>query len=283
MPWQIAIIISVTLYSCSTLLQRYVLRNNDTNAIAVSLFFQGVTAGIIGILGFSLGQLHIPDLRTILPELIILAALYGLGNIFIFRALTQLEASKFTILFSTRGVFTIIAAVLFLSERLQLVQLIGVGLIFTGIAVVHSKALQFSFHPRELQALGAACCFGLANINDRILLGQLNVITYVFLAFLLPTVLVAFFRPHDAGQIPRLLTRKLLPKLLLLCLFYTGSSLAFFSALQRAPNASQVAAANVSSVMLIVLLSAVFLGERSELPKKITAALITITGLLLVN
>ncbi len=283
MPWHVAIIISLVLYSCSTLLQRYLLRNNDTNAVAVSLFFQGVTAVIIALIGTALGQIHIPDLRPIVLQLAVMGLLYGLGNIFIFRSLKQLEASRFTILFASRSIFTIIASSLFLHEGLTLVQITGAACIFLGIILVHSRAVKFSFHPRELMAICAAACFGLANTNDRIILGHLNVFTYVFLAFLIPTIVVAVLRPHDAKQVPSLFTAKLLPKLLLLCLFYTGSSLAFFSALQSAPNSSQVAAVNVSSVILIVLFSAVFLHERTDLPKKITAAILTFIGLLLIS
>lgn len=283
MPWQAAIIISVILYSCSTLLQRHLLRDAKANPITVSVFFQFVTGCIIAALGVILGQFRPFSLSALWPHLLILGVLYGIGNICIFRSLAAMEASRFTIMFASRAIVTIVASWLMLNERLTGWQLAGALCIFVSIVIVHSREARLQIKGKELLALGAAACFGLANTNDRLLLTQLNVFTYIVLAFYLPVAVTALLRPRETLAAPQLLRTRQLPGLLLLCVFYTGSALSFFTALQTAPNSAQVATINLTSVILIVLLSAVLLRERADLGKKIAAAVLTFVGLLLVG
>lgn len=79
------------------------------------------------------------------------------------------------------------------------------------------------------------------------------------------------------------LTKKIIWKLLLLCVIYAAGSLMFFVALQKAPNSSQVATINLTSVVVIVLLAIIFLKERAEWPKKVIGAVLSFIGLLLVS
>lgn len=57
----------------------------------------------------------------------------------------------------------------------------------------------------------------------------------------------------------------------------------FFVALQKAPNSSQVAAINLTSVIVIVLLSIIFLKEHTDWLKKIVGAVLSFIGLLLLT
>ncbi len=136
MSWQLLVGISVLTYSVSILLQRVLLKENKSDPIAYSIVFQIITGLIVGVFALFRG-FSIPNLLPILPNLILMIFLYGVGNIFVFKALKNLEASDFTIIFASRTLWTIIAAIIFLKERADLFKkLIGSVISFIGVILL---------------------------------------------------------------------------------------------------------------------------------------------------
>lgn len=283
MTWELFIGVSVFLYSISVLLQRVLLKESNSYPIAYSLVFQLVNAVLIGLFAVATGQWELPPLGPLLLNLLLMGALYAVANICIFTALKKMEASKFTILFASRGFFTILASSLLLREVLSTTQFIGAILIFSGIVVINLHSRKLKFEKSDILAFIAAIGFGLANTNDRVLLSQMNVYVFCVLSFLLPTVLIAVAYPRELKNLHVFLQPKLFTKMMLLCVIYAASAVSFFIALQIAPNSSQIAAINLTSVIFIVLLAIVFLKERASLAKKILGALLSFVGLLLVR
>lgn len=283
MPWQFFIGFSVICYSVSVLLQRHLLKESNSKPIAYAIVFQTIIAILIGIVGWMLGEWQIPDLRPLLPNLLLMTVLYGIANVSIFTALRTVEASKFTILFATRGLFTITASTLFLSESLSPVQIIGALLIFSSIIVVNIQANQLKFEKDDMLAIVAAAGFGLANTNDRALLMHMNVYVFSSIGFLLPSILMAMVYPREIKYVKMFLRPDLLKRMLVLCLFYAVSAVTFFMALQLSPNSSQVAAINLTSVILVVILAIIFLKEKSDLLKKLIGAGLAFLGLWLIR
>lgn len=176
MSWQLLILISITLYSVSVLLQRIILKEHESQPVAYSIFFQLITGIIIGLVGFLFADMSLPgNLAKLLPNLILMTFLYGFANFFIFKSLKQTEASKFTIVFATRAFFTVLASSLLLRESLTQIQFFGAILIFSGVILINLKSSRFSLDKGSLLALLAAITFGTANTNDRYLLGFFNV------------------------------------------------------------------------------------------------------------
>src|SRR3989344_4013508 len=161
MSWQILILISVVLYSISVLLQRVLLRQNESRPVAYAMFFQFLTGIVLGVVGFLFADMSLPaNLSSLFWNLILMTVLYGFSNVFIFRSLKQIEASKFSILFSTRAFFTVLASSLVLKELLTGTQFLGALLIFSGVILVNLKSSKFSFDKGSLFALLAAFAFG---------------------------------------------------------------------------------------------------------------------------
>lgn len=283
MTWQLFIGVSVIFYSIATLLQRFMLKESNSRPIAFAIVFQLVIAAMMGAVGWLMGDLHWPDTKALAFNLVIMVVLYTIGNIGIFRSLKTVEASKFTILFATRGLFTILASTLFLHEGLSLWQLLGALSIFAGVTVVNWQGRGISLGKGEWLALMAGLCFGLANTNDRFLLSSMSVYTFTSVGFLLPGLVLSVVYPQEAKAATAFLNKALLGKMLALCAFYAASALAFFFALQLTDNSSQIAAINLSSVIIIVLLSVIFLGERDHLLKKLVGAGLAFAGLLLIQ
>lgn len=283
MSWQLLILLSVLTYSVSVLLQRVLVREDKTDPVAFAITFQVIVGIIVGIFSYLTQDMSIPSLRPIWGNFVLMLALYSAGNIFLFTALQKIEASKFTIFFSSRALVTVFASSVFLGEKLNIGQWVGAACIFAGIYLVTGKISRVNFSKFELFAFCAAVAFGLANTNDRILLKSFHVYPYVFLGFLLPSILMTIAYPSSVKHMNNFFGKKIFWKLLVLCSIYATGALLFFVALQKAPNSSQVATINLTSVIVIVLLSIIFLKEHTDWLKKIIGAVLSFIGLLLLT
>jgi len=282
MSWQLFISVSVILYSISVLIQRLILKEDQSNPVSFSIFFQFLTGVVIGIAGFIFSDMSLPsNLSPLLLNMALMIVLYGFANIFIFKSLKVTEASVFTILFATRGFFTVLASSLLLKEFLTGLQLVGALLIFISIILVNYKSKRFSFGKGELLALLGGVIFGLANTNDRYLLNHFNVYPYVSIGFIAPSLLMATIYPKELRGIKELIKKGTLGKMFLLSTLYAASAVTFFYSLQITSSSSQVASINLTNIVLTVLLSIIFLKERSNIPKKAVGAILTFIGLLL--
>ncbi len=278
MSWQVLSFISLISYALAILTQRVLMKNEKSDSYAYSIVFQLTTGAIIGIFGFFTAKMSFSNLQPVLLNLIITTVLWGLANIFIFSALKLIEASEFTIIFSSRILITIIASTLLLKEGLNLFQFLGVFLILSAVILVTYKSKKFSLKKGAIYALLGAVCFGLGNTNDRIALKHMELYSYVTLSFILPTLFTIIISPKSVLKIKQFLKITTLSKMLFMCILYSVSSIAFFSALQTNSNSSQTTSVSLLSVIFIVILSAIFLKERDHLTRKIIGAILSILG-----
>lgn len=283
MPWQVLIILSVILYSISSVVQKVLLKDDKNDPIAFSLLFQFSVGIIVGLFSFSIGRLQIPNLQPHLFNLFIMVILYGFGNILLFKSLQKIDASKFAILFSGRALFTILASSVLILEGLSLKQYFGVFLILAGIILVNLQSKKLEFGKYDLLAILAAATYGLANTNDRILLKSIDLYSFVTLGFLLPPIMTQILYFKKLPIMVKMLNRKFAWKLLVLCILYATSALLFFAALQNSNNSSQVVSINLSSVIFTVLLATIFLKENKNILKKIIASVICFAGLIILS
>lgn len=284
MTWQVFIFASVVLTSIATLLQRILLKDEKSDPVSFSIFFQLLTGLLIGAFGSFFSDMSFPSRWSgIWVNLILMTVLYALGNVFIFKSLKLVEASVFTVIFSSRALFTTLGSTLLLHEGLNARQMGGTLLIILGVVLVTLKSAKISFSRNEIYALLAGACFGFANTNDRILLKTLNLYPFVFLAFVVPAIMIAVVKPNAAKKMKAFFGKILLTRMIMLCIVYAVSAITFFAALQASPNSSQVASMNLTNVILTVLLSIVFLHERTNVPKKLAGAIASFVGLLLVR
>lgn len=189
--WQVLILLSVLFNAVAVVLQRVVLREQNSDPVAYSIVFQLISGSIIGAFGWVTGNLQFPpDITKILLFIGLMIVLYGFGNVFIFQALKAIEASKFTILFATRALFTILASTLFLNESLNTTQWIGALLILFSVILVTVENTRITFGKWEFLTLLAAAAFGLEVTNDRYILTMFPLYTFVLLAFVLPALMM---------------------------------------------------------------------------------------------
>jgi uncharacterized membrane protein len=280
--WQIFILIHSALAAVSTILNRWILKDKSISPEHFSAWFQFAGAIIFGILWIVVRGFSIPDISGYWQNLLLTGVLYGLGNIFIFKALQQGEASKFTVIFSLQTLFTIGAAFFFLGEWLLIPQWIGVILIISSVALISFTPDSLSFDKDEMYAVLAALFFGLARVNDKFLLGKMDLYLYLFVGFLLPAIFLFIAYPKAITESKKFFKREMPQKLALVSVIYSLAAIAFYFALSESQS-SQVVAASVAGVVFTELLGIFVLKERKNIGRKIFGTLLVGIGLILVS
>lgn len=284
MSWQILISLSVILYSFSVLLQKVLLKDDKSDPISFSIFFQIGVSVVIAILVLMIkGGIAIPDLSYIWVSVLLMGILYGLANVSVFKSLKLTDASQFGVLFQSKNLFAIVGTSLIFNEMLTAKQWIGALLIIVGVVIVSLNKTKFKLDKGSVLALLAGLLFGAANINDRFLVSYFDPYSYVVVGFLFPAILIAVIYPKKLSGIKMFINKKYLLKMILLCLTYGLSATAFFAALSTTDNASQLFSINSFSVITVVLFSIIFLKEKDFMPRKILGAILSLIGLLLVS
>jgi len=206
------------LYSISVLLQRILLKDEESEPVSFSIFFQIGVAIITCILVLLVkGKVTMPNLTDISWNILLMTALYALSNIFIFKSLKVTEASRFTVIFSSKTLFAVLGASLFLRESLSPIQWFGAILIISGVIVVSLKDIHLKLGKGDLLAFSAAILFGLANTNDRVLVKFFDPYSYVILGFFLPGLLIAVLNPSKISKLKIYFKKSFIFKMVLLC------------------------------------------------------------------
>lgn len=282
MNWGILLTISIISYSISVLLQRILLRNDKSDPITYSIAFQLLTGILIGIYAVTRG-FTTPNLIPLFPNLILRFILYSGSNIFIFSALKIIDASEFTIVFASRALWAIIGAIIFLKESFSSQQALGTLLIILSVIIVSWKKQKFTFNKGFVFSVLAAAFIGLAFTNDAFIVQNFDVPSYLTIAFIIPALAVWIIYPKSAMKIRPLFEKQTLLKLGLLSFFSAISTITFFLAYQVGKNASQIATLNQIATIVIVVLSVIFLRERSDLLRKLLGAVISFVGVILIK
>ena len=281
MPWYVYLIINVCVFSLATLYQRVILKNSKEPVIFYVI--NGIGAGLILLLyGLWMG-FRIPDITDISLNLIVLTIFLGFGNMLNFNALKKVDASEFTVLFSTRAIWSVIGAVLILGEAFGLKQIAGTSLIIASVFLVSWKKKSFRLNEGEMLTLAAAAFFGLEFINDTYLLNEVDLFFYLPLIFLLPALFIGTLNYKKIAKIQNYVSIKEFLKLMVLALMFAVSATATLTAYTLGHNAAQIAVLNQTSTILIVFLGIIFLNERSHMKLKIAGAVISLIGVFLVK
>ena len=225
----------------------------------------------------------IPNLQEISLNLILMSVLLGVGNMLTFGGLKKVEASEFTVLFSTRALWSVVAAILILGESFNIKQVFGAGLIIASVFLVSWKKKSFRLTEGEMLILAAAALFGLEFVNDTYLVGRVDLFFYLPLIFLFPAIFAGALNYKKMLRVHKIVSTKNFLKLSFLALLFAVSATATLTAYTKGHNAAQIAILNQTSTILIVLLGIIFLKERTHIKLKIMGAVISLIGVFLVR
>jgi drug/metabolite transporter (DMT)-like permease len=283
MNWQIFVAISIVTSAVSALLQKASMRKQKINPVAFAAGFQLLTSFFIGIILLFTG-FHLPDLRVIWPNLLLMPVLYSLGNISKFKSLKRIEASEFTILFQSSTVITVLVAVMLLGEVFRIQEIAGLALVILAIVLVTLREkVKVRFSSGELYTLGCAAAFGIAFANDAYILRTFDLWSYTFIAFFIPGALTLLYMRKEAKTLKHLLEKESVIGFVLSSLIYAVAAATVYAAYQIGRNAAQIASITPTYSILIVILAAILLKERDRLPQKLIAAVLAVVGIVLLQ
>lgn len=282
MVWLLYTLTGVSFLAVFYILSRVFLKDKNSDPVAYAIVFNLICAILVFAVALKNGFV-LPDLHKYALNLIFMTILYTGSQVFVFKASKAIEASEFIIFSSTRAIWTIAVALLFLGESFNLPKTLGTILILFAVIFVSFKKKRIRLQKGHLFALAAAFCIGVGLANDAFILGHSDALSYGALAFILPGILTLFVFPSSTKKLKTYLNLKLLSKILLLSVFYCIGFISIYIAYQKGGAASQIAPIGQSVVVLTVLLAALFLKERDNLLKKIIAAIIVSIGVLLLK
>jgi len=265
--------------SVSNLYLRRVMKEEENDPILFSIAFQFILTFIVLIFALYSGFSFPPPL-SLVPRFIFGATLYAFGTLCAFYASKQIGAGEFTILSSSGSLITILLGVFLLGNSFGLNKALGGTLILASVIVLYAKE-KMKISRGMWLALGVAVFYGVAVVNDVVILRTYNVMSFVPLMCFLPGFIILLMFPKRILKVKKLLKPKPLQHIVLYSLFYAVGTIFFYSALSGGATISQLSPISRASIIVTVILSAIFLGEKKELVRKIVSAILVSIGVIL--
>jgi drug/metabolite transporter (DMT)-like permease len=282
MSWFVLSIIYVLFASIANILRKMLLRDEKSDAVGPAIIFQVMGSVIIAVFAFWHGFVF-PPITKYPINFFLLASLWGLATLCLFKAYQYIEASEATIVITLEAVVTIVAAGLILHEIFTFVNIIGTAFIIFAVVYLSYTSSKITFNKGVLYAIGYAVFAGLAVVNDAFMLKHVDVLSYLTLGFLLPGLFLMAIYPKVMMRPKQLLQPVLLKKNFIFTLPFALSAVAFYHAIAYGGEASQVNTIAQASVVLTVIFAAIFLKERDHLLKKCVCAILVTIGVLLLR
>lgn len=281
MDWLFFAFIPAILFTIYNLLSR-VISVNSKNPRAFAVVYSLVGAAVV--LPFLIFQLG--SLKSVPTEIILLTFIgtifYGIFDRFQFFASREIEASTLAILYRLTPIATLIASVVFLSEKATTDKVLGTVLIILGnIIVVAGRKSTIKFNRGLVFALISAITLGLAYTVDKK--------ASIFYPLAIYTFIQYFFPPIYNLSIPPLSFKILRDEITAaswriwaLGLVSIGGYYSLIYAFSKA-DVSKVVPISTTSSILTVIAGAIILKERTNMVKKIIAVLVAFAGVLLIG
>ena len=165
----------------------------------------------------------------------------------------------------------------------SLYQFLGTILILFSILLVSWQGKLIRLRKGEMYGLLAAFIFACGIVNDAFIVKSFDPASYMTIAFLLPGLFILALYPKKLKTVATLRSKDTIVKMLVLSVAYGLSAVTYVSAYRVGNNAAQIGAIAQVSTILTVLCAIVLLQEKSSVPKKILAGVISVIGVILVT
>lgn len=282
MTWIILTLLSALAGAITRIFQKVLLSKEQSNPYAFAFVFQIAVSLILLIYTIVTGTFNIPNLKGLELNLAIMAIFYALGNIFTFKAFKKAEASEVSIIYSSTTLWAVLAALIFLNEKLDAYNALGIFFVVLSIVAVNYSKTKWKINVGHVYAAIGAVLFGFAFTNDAFIINKFeSVASYMVIAFALPALAVLFFNPSSYRDIPYFFKPKTIINLLLCSAFYGLSAVLIFTAYKIGGQASLISPLHQTSIIFTVILSYLLLKERSKMKNKITGMILAFIGVLL--
>lgn len=283
MTWPVLALISIITVSVATLLERILMKDDKSEPVSYAIVFQLILGTIALVIAIALGKFSVPDLSNSLLPLSISACLWAGMTAFNFSAIKLLTAAEVTIIGTTSTIFAMTLGLIVLNETLTASMFLGTILIVISIWLLYHRQSQFQSKRGVMFALISAACSGIAVVNDAILLDTFNAYTYTAIMSFLPAVVLFLLFPRKSTHLKPLMQPYTLKVMIIFCLFYAIQAVTYYLAYELGAPISKLSPITKSSIILTVILAAIFLHERDQLKNKIVSAIIVTIGVVLIG
>ena len=282
MPWLLYSLIGVVGSSFTSVMRKALMKDDKADAYASAIAFQFL--GFVMILLFSLlNGFTLPPIQTYWLNYLAQALLWGLTTVFLFKANKYLEAGQVTIIYSFASVVGIVSAILFLHDSLTITQIWGTILILFSVILVFWQKGKLQLNRGVWYMLATCICSGIAVTNDAFLLKTTDVFSMLVVGWLSPGLFLLLIYPKAVMKLKYYWHPKRFSSLFWFTLLYALSGISFYLAIEAGGQVSQVSPISNASIILTILLSALFLKEHDNLLKKLIASVLVMFGVLLLS
>ena len=196
------------------------------------------------------------------------------------KALHYLEASTFSIVYNLRIIIVTLLAALLLSELPSLAQIGGGLLILAAIFIVRQKGSKKLTRRGLMWGIAMACTISVLGVAEKYIINEVGVFTAAPIVTL--TVGVIMWTVVLARRLPVPKQQVFTKRVIWLMVLRSLSNWAFIFALAAGALVGVATFVSALSVVAIVALGALLLGERDYLRRKVIAAAIAVIGLVAV-
>lgn len=284
MNWFVFILFSVLFASVGGIIQKILMKGKKSDSISFSIIFQFICTLFIGVYAF-LNGFTFPPITQFPLNFLFLAICYTGATLFTMQAFKYTQVSQIAVLGSSSIIWTVLASVFLLGESFTLQQSLGALLVMGAIFLVSYTKSRITLNKGDVYVLLAAFCFGVAVVNDAYILraSHTDVASYTAIAFLLPGIFLIGIYPTAIKKTKMLFIENAWVKMIVFSFFYAASAILYYFSYTHGANMSQIGPISKTSVIVTILLAAVFLGERDNEIKKLLSAILVICGVLLLR
>jgi len=283
MTWLSLALISLSTLSVASVLARVLLKNEDSNPVGYAIIFQLVLGTISLIFAITLKKFVPPSNETSIIRFIFSTLLWAGSTVFGFQTLKRLSAGESTILASSGTFISIGLGIVFLGEVFKVAAIAGTVLILLAVLIIATGNLNFRSREGIIFGLLSSAFAAIAVVNDAVILKSYEAFSYTAIMSFLPGFILLLLFPKQIAKIPKMFDRKSFFIITILCMFYSIQAIAYYLALQNGAPISRLSPIMKSSIVLTVILAAVFIKERSNLKKKLIAAIMVTIGTILLS
>lgn len=258
------------------------MKGDKSNPYSYTVVFHFLLGFLILIVGLARGS----DFSLFSGNVYILflaAALWGVCQVFLFKALQTVEASELTIVSGLRVIITIVATIVFLNQVFTGWNMLGTVLILAATFMVVNLGKGFKINKGLLYTLAMAFFGGLAFVADSANVQHYDVLGYSTYSNFLSGLFILAFYPKALQQWKHFVQPNFLAKMLPLAVFSASQGVLYLMALTYGGNTAQVGTIRQASVIVTVLLAIVFLKESDKLWRKLAAAILVTLGVILLS
>lgn len=283
MSWPILALISIVTLSVASVLARVLLKEENSNPVGYAIIFQIVLGLVSLLIAIAFNKFTLPGSNTSILRFAISTFLWAGSTTFGFQTLKRLNAGESSILASSGVFITISLGLLFLGEAFKMTIILGTILILASVWIISTEKLSFKSRKGIVYGLLSAALAAVAVVNDAVILKTYEAFSYTAVMSFLPGFALLLMFPKQFAKIPKMIDKKTFPLITILCVFYSVQAITYYLALQNGAPVSALSPLTKSSIVLTVILAAIFLKERSDLNKKFLAAVLVTAGAILLS